>query len=38
MDEDGRYPPESINRRVADYLDTLAETQRSFHENGQGQN
>ncbi|MAT98327.1 MAG: ATP-dependent protease [Anaerolineaceae bacterium] len=37
MGEDGRYPPESINRRVADYLDTLAETQRSFHENGQVQ-
>ncbi|MCB8928450.1 MAG: AAA family ATPase [Ardenticatenaceae bacterium] len=34
MDEDGRYPPETINRRVADYLDSLAETQRSFLENG----
>ena len=35
LGEDGRYPPETINRRVADYLDTLAKTQRSFQENGQ---
>lgn len=32
--EDGRFPPNTINRRVADYLDSLAETQRSFHQNG----
>ena len=34
LGEDGRYPPETINCRVADYLDSLAETQRSFLENG----
>ncbi|MBK8905207.1 MAG: AAA family ATPase [Anaerolineaceae bacterium] len=34
-DEDGRFPPNTINRRVADYLESLAETQRSFHQNGQ---
>ena len=37
-DEDGRYPAETINRRVADYLENLAETQRSFHENGKVKN
>lgn len=35
--EDGRYPPNTINRRVTDYLDSLAETQRAFHENGKVQ-
>ncbi|MCB8987835.1 MAG: Lon protease family protein, partial [Ardenticatenaceae bacterium] len=32
---DGRFPPDTLNRRVADRLEELAETQRSFHENGQ---
>jgi hypothetical protein len=27
--------PKTVNRRVADRLDTLAETWRSFQENGQ---
>jgi len=31
---DGRYPAKSINQRVANRLETLAEKQRSFHENG----
>ncbi len=34
LGEDGRYLPETINRRVSDYLDTLAKTQHSFQENG----
>lgn len=38
LGEDGRYSPETINRRVADYLDSLAETQRSFLENGKVKN
>ncbi len=34
LGEDGRYPSETINRRVSDYLDALAQTQHSFQENG----
>lgn len=28
LDENGRYPPETLNARVVDFLDKLAETQR----------
>ena len=31
MDEDGSFPEGTINRRIVDRLDSMAETQRDFN-------